>query len=765
MTVLAIVLALAGAVAYALAAHVQHAAVRTACAPGRGRLARLVRQRRWFGGLLLIGVGAGLHSAALGLAPLSVVQPLGVLAVVLVAALSAVSARRWPGGVTLAAIGATTAAVGGFVLLTSGQARDTVISDVAIGRTALLAAAGVAVLGALAPLVRGRARCLALATAGGLAYGFVSVSTRVVVQRLLVGGIGATPVLVLAGLVVALLVGGALIQLAYASGPPTVVVACLTMADPFFAVLVGAVLLGEGAAMSPATVAGQVALALVAAGGVVLLARFHPDAAPRTVRGGGEPAAPALSADRESTGGGRPAGDRVSAGGRELAGRRGGAERREGAPNGENEATQRIPARVPGAGGSNGSGTTATAPSRTREQTVNGVDSAARRIVVGADTFVPDVNGAARFSYRLATGLAARGHEVHVLAPSPDGAAGVSMMDGVFVHRVRARRTPFHPTFRFCPPWQANAAADDLLAQLAPDVVHIQSHMLIGRALSVAANRHRVPLVATNHFMPENLFGYLRLPRALHDAARSAAWRDAAKVFHRAVAVTAPTQRAVDLLQENGIEHAEAVSCGIDLDRFAARRAPDAEVPTVLFVGRLDAEKRVDELIRALALLPAALPLNVELVGTGSRRDEWQRLAADLGVGDRVRFSGFVPDEELPAAYERADIFCIPGIAELQSLVTMEAMAAGRPVVAADAMALPHLVHNGDNGWLYQPGDVAGLASRLGMLAADPQLRVRMGAAGRRRVEQHAVPATLRRYEQIYAQVLGERMPEPALAA
>lgn len=754
MTVLAIVLALAGAVAYALAAHVQHAAVRTACAPGRGRLGRLVRQRRWFGGLLLIGVGAGLHSAALGLAPLSVVQPLGVLAVVLVAALSAVSARRWPGGVTLTAIGATTAAVGGFVLLTSGQARDTVISDVAIGRTALLAAAGVAVLGALAPLVRGRARCLALATAGGLAYGFVSVSTRVVVQRLLVGGVGATPVLVLIGLVVALLVGGALIQLAYASGPPTVVVACLTMADPFFAVLVGAVLLGEGAAMSPATVAGQVALALVAAGGVVLLARFHPDAAPRTVRDGGEPGVLV----------GEPAAP-APAGGRELTGRRGVMARRDGAPDAENEATQRIPARAPGAGGSNGSGTTATAPSRTREQTVNGVDSVARRIVVGADTFVPDVNGAARFSYRLATGLAARGHEVHVLAPSPDGAAGVSMMDGVFVHRVRARRTPFHPTFRFCPPWQANAAADDLIAELAPDVVHIQSHMLIGRALSVAANRHRVPLVATNHFMPENLFGYLRLPRALHDAARSAAWRDAAKVFHRAVAVTAPTQRAVELLQENGIEHAEAVSCGIDLDRFAARRAPDAEVPTVLFVGRLDAEKRVDELIRALALLPAALPLNVELVGTGSRRDEWQRLAADLGVGDRVRFSGFVPDEELPAAYERADIFCIPGIAELQSLVTMEAMAAGRPVVAADAMALPHLVHNGDNGWLYQPGDVAGLASRLGMLAADPQLRVRMGAAGRRRVEQHAVPATLRRYEEIYAQVLGERMPEPALAA
>ena len=731
MTVLAIVLALAGAVSYAVAAHVQHAAVRTACGPGRGMLARLVRQRRWFGGLLLIGLGAGLHSAALGLAPLTVVQPLGVLAVVLVATFSAVAARRRPGAATIAAIAATTAAVGGFVLLASGEARATVVSDAAVGRTAVLAAVGVAVLSAAAPLVRNRARCLLLATAGGVAYGFVSVSTRVLVQRLLTGGLGAVPWLVLAGMLAALLVGGALIQLGYASGPPTVVVACLTMADPFFAVLVGALVLGEGAADRPATVAGQVALAAVAAGGVVLLARYHPDVASRT---GGAPGptavpTPAVPGPAAVPDEGRRTGNRAR-------------------PAGARESTT----------------TAATAPPRMGDKTVNAADNT--RIVVGADTFPPDVNGAARFSYRLATGLAARGHEVHVLAPAPDGEPGVSTMDGVVVHRVRARRTPFHPTFRVCPPWQAASDADRLLTELAPDVVHIQSHMIVGRALSVAANRHGIPLVATNHFMPENLFGYVRLPRALHDTARGLAWRDAARVFGRAAAVTAPTQRAVDLLAQQGIGHAEAVSCGIDLDRFAAHRAPDAAEPTVLFVGRLDAEKRVDELIRAVALLPATLPLRVELVGTGSRRESWQRLAEDLGVADRVHFLGYVPDEQLPAAYDRADIFCIPGVAELQSLVTMEAMAAGRPVVAADAMALPHLVHNGENGWLYRPGDVSGLAARLGMLAADPELRVRMGAAGRRRVEAHGVPATLRRYERIYDEVLGRTpAPEPVLAA
>ena len=80
----------------------------------------------------------------------------------------------------------------------------------------------------------------------------------------------------------------------------------------------------------------------------------------------------------------------------------------------------------------------------------------------------------------------------------------------------------------------------------------------------------------------------------------------------------------------------------------------------------------------------------------------------------------------------------MPGIAELQSIATLEAMAAGTPVVAADAMALPHLVRPGRNGWLYRPGDVAELSTRLAALLRDPGLRRRMGAASRELVAEHA---------------------------
>ena len=376
------------------------------------------------------------------------------------------------------------------------------------------------------------------------------------------------------------------------------------------------------------------------------------------------------------------------------------------------------------------------------------------RILIGADTYPPDVNGAARFGARLAAGLAGRGHDVHVVAPSAHGPAGVTTDRSVTVHRLRSRRYPWHPDFRVCLPWQALPTSADVLRAVDPDVVHIQSHFIIGRGLAVAAEQTCRPLVATNHFMPENLLAHAPVPPVLRPLVSRLAWRDLARVYRRADAVTAPTPRAVELLAGSArVRGAQAVSCGIDLGGY--RAGVDGPVPTVLFVGRLDQEKRVDELLRAVALLPAELPGRVEIVGDGARRAEWTALAERLGVADRVAFRGFVEEDELRAAYARAAVFCMPGIAELQSLATLEAMAAGTPVVAADAMALPHLVRPERNGFLYPPGDLTALAAALGTLLGDAVLRRRMGAASREIAAGHSMDATLDAFEDLYARVLG----------
>jgi phosphatidylinositol alpha 1,6-mannosyltransferase len=102
--------------------------------------------------------------------------------------------------------------------------------------------------------------------------------------------------------------------------------------------------------------------------------------------------------------------------------------------------------------------------------------------------------------------------------------------------------------------------------------------------------------------------------------------------------------------------------------------------------------------------------------------------------------------------YAEADVFCMPGVAELQSLATLEAMASGKPIVAADAMALPHLVRPDINDYLHQPGDVDQLAYHLSALLDSWALRETMGQASLRVVAEHDIHTSLARFEAVYLQ-------------
>jgi glycosyltransferase involved in cell wall biosynthesis len=383
------------------------------------------------------------------------------------------------------------------------------------------------------------------------------------------------------------------------------------------------------------------------------------------------------------------------------------------------------------------------------------------RILLAADTFPPDVNGAAHFADRLARGLASRGHDVHVVCPAH---AQADNSDGVItVHQVKSLRTPFHPTFRVSRPRQAARAIAPLIGWLRPDVVHVQSHFSVGRSAVWAAIERGVPVVATNHFMPENLLGFAPLPARVRKWVADWAWRDLVHVYRQASVVTAPTPRAAELLWDKGFPwKPQAVSCGIDVEHYATGRTLGGKDMSILFVGRLDKEKNVDDLVRAVAAVPS---VRAEIVGDGSRRASLMELARHLGVAGRIRFHGFVSDEDLVAAYRNADVFCMPGTAELQSLATMEAMAAGLPVIAADAMALPHLVRPGVNGLLYPPGDVEQVAAAIALLAADPVTRADMGRAGRQAIAGHNLGKTLDAFEGVYLESIGRRAADPRLLA
>lgn len=398
-------------------------------------------------------------------------------------------------------------------------------------------------------------------------------------------------------------------------------------------------------------------------------------------------------------------------------------------------------------------------PQRIRT-TVGGVVCADVRVLIAGDTYPPDVNGAARFTERLARGMVSRGHEVCVIAPSFDGRPTSLRDAGVDVRRVSSIAVPVRPRFWVASPLRVSRSVSRIIDDFVPDVVHVQSHFGIGRTAARLARARGCATVATTHFMPGNLMHYIPFggSRLLRRAVAEAAWRDLFSVFRRADLVTAPTPWAArNLERTTGLSTVRPISCGVELpprERAGRLRSRGAEL-SLLFVGRLEPEKRVCDLIEAIALLWPAVPVTLRVVGDGSLRRKLECQAADLGLAHAVEFLGSVCDDELASEYMRCDLFCMPSEVELQSIATLEAMAYSRPVLVADSMALPHLVAPGVNGLLFTTRDPTSLAGAIATAAGSRELLEHMGGASRLFAESHANAAMLESFENAYLEVCG----------
>lgn len=381
-------------------------------------------------------------------------------------------------------------------------------------------------------------------------------------------------------------------------------------------------------------------------------------------------------------------------------------------------------------------------------------------ICLAAETYAPEVNGAAVFAERLARGLASRGHSVHVICPSPSGYERSERAGDVWVHYIRSWHWPWHPTWMICMPWWVKPAVKNLIDTIKPDVIHAQAHFVIGRYAIAEATARNIPLVATNHFMPNNVEPYILAPGPVRSVGTRMAWRDLKNQFEQADYLTVPTQLAADLLTENGFtRHVRPVSCGIDLSEFSPSDEPAGDKPpSVLFVGRLSSEKHIEDLLAAVARTSPELNLHATIIGAGEQLQALKQQAQDLGIADRVNIPGKVSQEQLVQAYKDATFFCMPSTAELQSIATLEALASGKPVVLADAVALPHLVRHGENGYLFEPRNVDELATAFTRLAtAGEEDLGHMSEVSQTIARQHDISHTVSTFEDIYRAVIAQK--------
>ena len=353
------------------------------------------------------------------------------------------------------------------------------------------------------------------------------------------------------------------------------------------------------------------------------------------------------------------------------------------------------------------------------------------RIAMFSDSALPVLNGVSISVDALIRELRDRGHSVHLYAPRIPGHRD----EDPNTFRCRAVRSPWAPQYPLAiPPFYRSLRR---FRQHEYDLVHTHTPFSLGLAGLRWAESHELPIVSTYHTLYDRYAHYLAaFPRryARFRIAKHTNW------YYNAVdAVITPSEASYKWLRRHSVETPiTIVPTGSPrrafLDRAECRSAlglpPDLR--TMLYVGRLAREKNLGVLFEMAARAFAVDPsLRLLLVSDGPYRGECAATVRRLGIGDRVRFVGYVPRAEVDRYYAAADLFVFPSITETQGLVVQEAMTYGLPAVAVAGGGASAGIEPGENGLVVRnsPDDFARAVLRV---LADEALHSRMAAAAAR---------------------------------
>ncbi len=383
------------------------------------------------------------------------------------------------------------------------------------------------------------------------------------------------------------------------------------------------------------------------------------------------------------------------------------------------------------------------------------------RILLATESYYPNIDGGAIARRNLVIRLKRSGHDVAVVAPGLHPKHYEEEIDGIKLFRVCGRTLPIYPDYKFCifPLREVRR----IINEFEPDVIDLNSHYPIGMSALVCAKKRGIPTIGTVHVQPENMLMAVQKARFMLPILERMAWFYIITVFNRCDHVTSVSQTAINMLREHGLTvDARPISSGIDLKVFKPGNNGDhlrekfsiPSKPVVLYTGRISGEKRLDVLVRAMPLVLEKTDAHLVICGSGREKINMENLVEKLGISDNVTFTGFLSNEEFPDIYNIADLFAIPSESELQSIVTLEALASGLPVVAANKDALPELVKNPENGFLFEPGNSRDLAEKIVEILSSDDLRSSMSRKSLEIVQEHSIENTITQYEELYKEAI-----------
>ena len=335
------------------------------------------------------------------------------------------------------------------------------------------------------------------------------------------------------------------------------------------------------------------------------------------------------------------------------------------------------------------------------------------RIAIFTDTYPPYINGVSTSTFNLANCLKANGHQVLVVAPRPNDGKMEQVGDVLYIPGLDLKKLyGFRLTNIF-----SNKPLS-IIKKFKPDVIHNQTDFTIGIFARRVAKRLKVPIVYTYHTSYEDYTYYIVGGGIMDRFAKRVVRNYSRDLADRMTEFITPSEKTKEYMRLVGSDtYVNVIPTGIDFSIFKADKIDQkkmakfkeqhnikANTKVFLLLGRIAKEKSMDVSLRGFAAYHKKHPevdVKVLVVGGGPFKEELELIAEDLGISSCVDFIGSVSGLEVPFYYHLADIYTSASITETQGLTFMEAMAAGRIVLARFDSNLTGTIVNGKTGFFF----------------------------------------------------------------
>ncbi len=373
------------------------------------------------------------------------------------------------------------------------------------------------------------------------------------------------------------------------------------------------------------------------------------------------------------------------------------------------------------------------------------------KVGIFTDTYSPQTNGVVTSVKIYAEQLRLLGHEVHIFAPALAG----SGPDPERVYRFYGISYFGQPEYKWVLPWAKGGFRQRDIPALGLDIIHIQAPFGLGLMGAHLARKYSIPAVFTYHTFFEPYLHYLPGPRWFYFRLH----KNLTRLWsNRFPIVLCPTLPIKDALLRYGItSRIELLPTGIDLHNmkpsgWQARSElgiPEG-VPLFATAGRLGREKSFDLLLKAMREARSRVPdAHLVVAGDGPERDSLVQLAADLGLKERVHFTGYLARERVIDLFAASQLFVFASQSETQGMVLLEAMAQGTPAVAVDALG-PGELMRGDRGGLLAEPEAQDLADKIARLATDGALRAEKSREALAKAEEYSAERLAKKLVRFY---------------